>query len=56
VKPGLIPVGIGRAINATEDMRVAADYKSEPITRESAAWAVEQARRFVDAVCRLHDR
>jgi uncharacterized protein (UPF0332 family) len=50
VKPGHIPVELGKAINATEDMRVAADYKSEPINLDNAAWAVAEAHRFVVAV------
>ncbi len=50
VKTGLIPVALGKAINAIEDMRVAADYKSEPIKTDSAAWAVAEAHRFVDAI------
>ena len=50
VKPGHIPVELGKAINATEDMRVAADYKGEPINLDSATWAVAEAHRFVVAV------
>lgn len=53
VKPGHIPVELGKAINATEDMRVAADYKSEAINLDSATWAVAEAHRFVIAVRRL---
>ncbi len=53
VKTGHIPVDLGKAINATEDMRVAADYKSEPINLDSASWAVAEAHRFVAAVHRL---
>ncbi len=56
VKPGHIPVELGKAINATEDMRVAADYKSEPINLDNAAWAVAEAHRFVVAVRRLVSR
>ena len=50
VKTGHIPVELGKAINAIEDMRVAADYKSAPIKPDSAVWAVAEAHRFVDAV------
>ncbi len=50
VKAGHIPVEFGKAINAVEDMRVAADYKSESIKPDNAAWAVAEAHRFVDAV------
>lgn len=50
VKPGHIPKELGRAINVIEDMRVAADYKSEPVKLDDAGWAVAQARCFVDAV------
>lgn len=53
VKPGHIPVELGKAINATEDMRVAADYQGGPIKLESAAWAVAEAHRFVVAVRRF---
>lgn len=59
VKAGHISVELGKVINATEDMRVAADYKSEPINPDSAEWAVAQAHRFVDAVHQFvvrHDR
>lgn len=50
VKAGHVSVELGKAINATEDMRVAADYRSEPINLDSAGWAVAQAHRFVAAV------
>jgi uncharacterized protein (UPF0332 family) len=53
VKPGHIFVKLGKAINATEDMRMAADYKSESINHESAIWAVGEAHRFVEAVRRF---
>ncbi len=50
VKAGHIPVEFGREIDAVEDMRVAADCRSEPIKPDSAAWAVAEAHRFVEAV------
>ncbi len=53
VKPGHISVELGKAINATEDMRMAADYKSEPIKSDSAMWAVGEAHRFVEAIRRF---
>jgi uncharacterized protein (UPF0332 family) len=50
VKPGHIPLELGRALNTMEDMRIAADYRSLSIEADSANWAVMQARVFVAAV------
>ena len=52
VKPGRIPVEIGRALNRVEEIRMMADYKGDSIDPEHAAWAVEQAGVFVAAIAR----
>ncbi len=43
VKPGLIDIELGKALNKVEDLRLIADYKGDAITLYDAKWAVEQA-------------
>ncbi len=50
VKTGKIPVEYGRTLNKVEELRLIADYKGDPIEIEQAAWAVEQAQSFVEAM------
>ncbi len=50
VKPGLIDLEFGKALNKVEDLRLIADYKGDAITLDEAGWAVEQAELFVAAV------
>jgi len=50
VKPGLMDLELGKALNKVEDLRLIADYKGDAITLEDAGWAVEQADLFVAAV------
>ena len=50
VKPGLIDIELGKALNKVEDLRLIADYKGDEITLENAAWAVEQAATFLASV------
>ncbi len=53
VKPGRVPVELGKALNKTGELRLIADYKGDPIDMENAAWAVRQAQTFVQAMQRL---
>lgn len=50
VKTGQVPVELGKALNKVEDLRLIADYKGDPIELEDAAWAVQQAERFVQTM------
>jgi uncharacterized protein (UPF0332 family) len=50
VKTGLFPVELGRAFNRTEDLRLVADYKGDPITEEEALWALQHAKTFLEEV------
>ena len=50
VKPGLIDIELGKALNKVEDLRLIADYKGDAITLDDAKWAVEQAQIFLVAV------
>ena len=50
VKPGRIAVEHGRALNKVEDLRLIADYKGDQVSTNNAAWAIEQASRFVAAI------
>jgi uncharacterized protein (UPF0332 family) len=47
VKTEQVPVEYGRTFNRMEELRLIADYKGDPIEREQAVWAVEQAREFI---------
>lgn len=50
VKPGLVAIEHGRALNKVEDLRLIADYRGDPVTHENAAWALGQAADFLRAV------
>lgn len=50
VKTERVPVEYGRTFNRMEELRLIADYKGDPIEREQAAWAVDQAQAFVQAM------
>ena len=50
VKPGRVPLELGRALNRAEEIRLVADYKGETVDRKHAAWAVAQATTFVHAM------
>ena len=50
VKTGQVPVELGKAFNKVEDPRLIADYKGDPVELEDAAWAVQQAERFVQTM------
>lgn len=50
VKSGRVSVEHGKSLNKAEELRLIADYKGDLIGREEAAWVVEAARVFVDAI------
>jgi uncharacterized protein (UPF0332 family) len=50
VKTGRVPVTLGKALNKAEELRLVADYKGDSIEHEEAAWAVNQAQDFVQAM------
>ncbi|MDP2759656.1 MAG: HEPN domain-containing protein [Sideroxyarcus sp.] len=50
VKTGQVPVELGKALNKVEDLRLIADYKGEQVLPEKAAWAVQQAEIFIQAM------
>jgi uncharacterized protein (UPF0332 family) len=50
VKPGRIASDLGRALNQVERIRLLADYTGEEIDPAKAAWVLEQAGAFVEAI------
>lgn len=50
VKPGHVPVELGRSLNKVEELRLIADYRGDSVAMEKAEWAVEQAGMFVDFI------
>jgi uncharacterized protein (UPF0332 family) len=56
VKPGLVAVEHGRSLNKVEDLRLIADYRGDPVTLDNAAWALEQAHSFLQAVQALQNK
>jgi uncharacterized protein (UPF0332 family) len=50
VKPGRVPLELGRSLNRVEEIRLIADYKGDAVDPEQAAWAVDQASAFVKAM------
>jgi uncharacterized protein (UPF0332 family) len=53
VKPGKVPVELGRALNRAEEIRLVADYKGDPVSQAHAEWAVGMAEVFVEAMRQL---
>ena len=49
-KPGKIAIEHGKSLNKVEDLRLIADYRGDPVTMVNAAWALEQATNFLEAV------
>lgn len=45
-----MPIELGRALNRVEEIRLIADYKGDAVEREQAAWAVDRASAFVNAM------
>ena len=50
VKTGQVSVDLGKSLNKAEDLRLIADYKGDLIEHDDAAWVVEVAQEFVDAI------
>jgi uncharacterized protein (UPF0332 family) len=50
VKTGRVPVELGKSLNKVEELRLMADYKGDPIEQENAAWAVNQAQKFIQTM------
>lgn len=50
VKTGLLSADLGRLLNQVEHIRLLADYTDEEISNDKAAWAVEQAEKFIQAI------
>jgi uncharacterized protein (UPF0332 family) len=46
----------GRSLNKVEDLRLIADYRGDPVTLDNAAWALEQAHNFLQAVRALKNQ
>lgn len=53
VKPGRVPVDLGRSLNKVAELRLVGDYKGDPLAKDDAVWAVSQARLFVQAMQNL---
>src|ERR1700678_1408138 len=43
IQPKLLAPEFGRALNKVQHFREVADYSGDPVSREDAQWAVEQA-------------
>lgn len=50
VKTGRIPVKLGWSLKKVTELRLVGDYKSDPLAKGDAIWAVSQARLFVQAM------
>ncbi len=50
VKPGRVPIELGRNLNRAEELRLIADYTGDVLEPEQIVWVVEQAQRFVSAM------
>lgn len=50
VKPGLLPVEQGKAMNRVAEIRLVADYIGDEVSADTAAWCITQAEAFVEAI------
>jgi len=50
VKPGRLPVALGRALNRVEEIRLVADYTGGEAPEETARDAVAHAAAFIAAI------
>lgn len=50
VKTGRVAVELGKTLNKAGELRLAADYKGDPIETEDAAWVASEAEKFVTAM------
>jgi len=50
VKPSLIDIELGKALNKVEDLRLIADYEGDAIMLDDTGWVVEQAQIFLMAI------
>jgi uncharacterized protein (UPF0332 family) len=50
VKTGRVSVALGKSFNKVEELRLVADYRGDAVEAENAAWAVAQAKTFVEAM------
>jgi uncharacterized protein (UPF0332 family) len=50
VKSGFVSTELGRSLSKVADIRLIADYSDEEVPRDKAAWAIEQASAFVEAM------
>ena len=50
VKTGQVAVDLGKSFNKVAEIRLIADYSDEEVSADRAAWAIEQAKSFVNAM------
>ena len=50
IKPGLLPIELGKLLNQVERIRLLADYTGEEIDADKTHWAVQQAELFIKTV------
>jgi uncharacterized protein (UPF0332 family) len=53
VLTGRLPAEFGRALNRVQELRLTADYFSEPVSPSKAKWAIDEAERFVAGIIDL---
>jgi uncharacterized protein (UPF0332 family) len=53
VRTGKLPSEFGRAFNRVQELRLTADYLTEPVPLDKAKWAIQEAGRFVAAISEL---
>ena len=50
VKPGIVPVEMGRSLNKVEDLRLIADYKGDSVDMPTSQWALDEAKKFLRCI------
>jgi len=50
VKPGRVPIELGKTLNKAEELRLIADYKGDPVEMDAATWVVSEAHSFIQAM------
>ncbi len=55
IRPGHLPIELGKSLSRVSEIRIVADYSDEEVTREDAASVQQQVSIFVAAIAKFVD-
>jgi uncharacterized protein (UPF0332 family) len=50
IRTNRLPIELGKSLSKVAEIRLIADYSDEEVAREDAAWVLDQAALFVEAI------